>query len=42
MKKSKVALAALGAAAAANAVHAAVFRPKKTDIKPIPEEKVDV
>lgn len=42
MKKSKVALAALGAAAAANAVHAAVYRPKKTEIKPLPEEKVDV
>ncbi|MBR2417980.1 MAG: M20/M25/M40 family metallo-hydrolase, partial [Clostridia bacterium] len=42
MKKSKIALAALGTVAAANAVHAAVFRPKKTDIKPIPEEKVNV
>ena len=41
-KKTKIALAALGAAAAANAVHAAVYRPKKVDIKPIPEEKVDV
>ena len=42
MKKSRVALAALGAAAAANAVHAAVYRPKKVEIKPVPEENVNV
>ena len=41
-KKAKIALAALGAAATANAVHAAVYRPKKVDVKPIPEEKVNV
>lgn len=41
-KKAKIALAALGAAATANAVHAAVYRPKKVDVKPVPEEKVNV
>ncbi len=42
MKKSKIVLSALGAAAAANAVHAAMYRPKKAEIKPIPNEAVDV
>ncbi len=42
MKKSTIALAAMGVAAAANAVHAAVYRPKKTELSPLPEEKVNV
>ena len=43
MKKStKFVLGTLGAAAVGNAVHAAVYRPKKEDIAPLPEEKVDV
>lgn len=42
MKKSTIALAAAGAAAAANAVHAAVYRPKKSVSNPLPQEKVDV
>lgn len=40
--KTKVALAALGTAAAANAVHAAVYRPKEAEIKPVPDEAVNV
>ena len=42
MKKSTIALAAVGAAAAANAVHAAVYRPKKTECAPLPTETVNV
>ncbi len=42
MKKSKIALAAIGAAAAANAVHAATYRPKKTAVEALPEEQVNV
>ena len=43
MKKStKAVLGALGAAAVGNAVHAAVYRPKKADIAPLPQETVDV
>ena len=42
MKKAKIICGAIGAAAAANAVHAAVFRPKKTEVAALPQEKVDV
>ena len=43
MKTStKIAACALGVAAAANAVHAAAFRPKKQELAPLPDEKVDV
>ncbi len=43
MKKStKFVLGALGAAAVGNAVHAAVYRPKKSEIAPLPQEAVDV
>ena len=38
MKKAPVVCGALGAAAAANAVHAALFRPKKPDVAPLPPE----
>ena len=39
---AKIAACALGVAAAANAVHAAAFRPKKQELPPLPEEAVDV
>ncbi len=43
MKKStKIIGGALVAAAAANAVHAAMYKPKKTDLTPLPEEKFNV
>lgn len=42
MKKSKLALGALGAAAAANAVHAAVFKPKKSVVAALSKEAVNV
>lgn len=43
MKKStKIIGSTLIAAAAANAVHAAVYKPRKTDLTPLPEEKFDV
>lgn len=42
MKKSKIALGVIGAAAAANAVHAAVFKPKKSVIAPLSKEGVNV
>ena len=42
MKKAPVICGAIGAAAAANAVHAALFRPKKPEITPLPAEKADV
>lgn len=42
MKKStKVIGAAIAAAAVGNAVHAATYRPKKTEITPLPEEKIN-
>lgn len=42
MKKSKLVLSALGAAAAANAVHAAVFKPKKGVVASLTKEQVNV
>ncbi|MBR3815899.1 MAG: M20/M25/M40 family metallo-hydrolase [Clostridia bacterium] len=43
MKKStKIISGTLIAAAAANAVHAAVYKPKKADIAPLPEEEFNV
>ncbi|MBO5184764.1 MAG: M20/M25/M40 family metallo-hydrolase, partial [Clostridia bacterium] len=42
MKKSKLVLSALGAAAAANAVHAAVFKPKKSVVASLTKEEVNV
>ncbi len=42
MKKSQIVCGALGAAAAANAVHAALFRPKKTEVAPLPQETLNV
>ncbi len=43
MKKStKIIGGAIVAAAAANAVHAAVYRPKKTESTPLPEEEIKV
>ena len=42
MKKSKLVLSALGAAAAANAVHAAMFKPKKSVIASLTKEEVNV
>ena len=43
MKKStKIIGGTLVAAAAANAVHAAVYKPKKTDLTPLPEEELNV
>ena len=42
MKKSKIALGALGAAAVGNAVHAALYRPKKEKLPPLAEETVNV
>ena len=42
MKKSKVVLGALAAAAVGNAVHAAVYTPKKEEIAPLEKEQVNV
>lgn len=42
MKKSKIVLGALAAAAVGNAVHAAVYTPKKEEITPLEKEKVDI
>lgn len=42
IKKSHIIGGAIGAAAAANAVHAALFRPKKTEVPPLPQEQVDL
>lgn len=43
MKKStKIIGGALVAATAANAVHAAMYKPRKTDLTPLPEEAIDV
>lgn len=42
MKKSKIVLGALAAAAVGNAVHAAVYTPKKEEITPLEKEAVDV
>lgn len=43
MKKStKIIGGAIAAAAAANAVHAAMYKPKKAEITPLPEEKFNV
>lgn len=42
MKKRTVIGAAIAAAAAANAVHAAVYRPKKTESEPLPKEEINV
>ena len=43
MKKStKIIGGTIIAAAAANAVHAAMYKPKKTDLTPLPEEKFNV
>ena len=42
MKKRTVIGAAVAAAAAANAVHAAVYRPKKTVSEPLPKEEINV
>lgn len=42
MKKRTVIGAAIAAAAAANAVHAAVYRPKKTESQPLPKEDINV
>ncbi len=39
---AKIAACALGAAAVANAVHAAAFRPKKQELTSLPEEAVNV
>ncbi len=41
-KATKIIGAAIGAATAANAIHAATYRPKKTEITPLPEEKINV
>ena len=42
MKKAPVVCGAIGAAAAANAVHAALFRPKKAEVSPLPNEPLNV
>ena len=42
MKKKTVIGTALVAAAAANAVHAAVYRPKKVSSEPLPQEDLNV
>lgn len=42
MKKSKIVLGALAAAAAGNAVHAAVYKPKKESLPPLEKDSVDV
>lgn len=42
MKKRTIIGATIVAAAAANAVHAAVYRPKKTESEPLPKEDIDV
>lgn len=42
VKKAPVICGALGAAAAANAVHAALFRPKKPEVSPLPAETVNL
>ncbi len=42
MKKSKLILGALGAAAAANAVHAAIFKPKAGVVAALSKEEVNV
>ncbi len=42
MKKSKIVLGTLAAAAVGNAVHAAVYTPKKEEITPLEKEAVDV
>ncbi|MBQ5969769.1 MAG: M20/M25/M40 family metallo-hydrolase [Clostridia bacterium] len=42
MQKSKIALGALGAAALGNAVHAALYRPKKETLPALPQEDVNV
>ncbi len=42
MKKAPVICGAIGAAAAANALHAALFRPKKPEVTPLLDEAVPV
>ncbi len=42
MKKRTIIGATIAAAAAANAVHAAVYRPKKTESEPLPKEEINV
>ncbi len=42
MKKTKIALGVAAVAAAANAIHAAAFKPKKETAEPIGNENVDV
>ena len=42
VKKAPVICGAIGAVAAANAVHAALFRPKKPEVAPLPAETVNL
>ena len=42
MKKRHIIGGAIAAAAVANAVHAAVYRPKKNEIAPLPDEIINV
>lgn len=42
MKKRHIIGGAIAAAAVANAVHAAVYRPKKTETSPLPKEDINV